>query len=646
MNASPLNASPMNAVDEEFVRRAVDEADLNALRIALFQATRDPELGAIELQETSIRGGSRKQLVVAPEHQDWIKQRAVRFLLHEASGHERNDPTADEVDALIEMAHGEPVAQESLRMRRDLVSFGEFPLGATWTTTRPTLPEGFEVVIVGAGFSGIGMAVQLSQLGVPFTILERRDEIGGVWSVNTYPDARVDTLSSTYQYAFEKNYPWTEYFARQPEVRGYLEHIAKKYGAFEHIRFGHDVVEGVFDEASSTWSLQVETATGEVTELTANVVVSAAGLFALPKPFEAEGVDDFAGELLHTTEWELGEHTARGKRVAVIGNGSTGVQILGRIAEEAEEVFVFQRTPQWIQPRERYGEAVTPESAWLLDAMPYYWNWSRYVSLMPGFNTHDFVVPDAEWIATGGHVNERNDGVRAGLVKYIRRQVGDRQDLVDRLVPDYAPFARRPVVDNGWYRALTRDNVELVTTPISRLTQREIETDDGLRREVDLVITAVGFRTTMYLYPTDYRGLDGASLQELWGKDGPRAHMGMTVPGFPNFFMLYGPNSQPVSGHGSLPAWFEIWTHYIAQCLVGMLESGSSRIEIRQDTYDDYNVRLDAAASGLVHLQDAGSRDANYYLNEWGRMQVNAPWDGEGYYTWCANPDLSEFTLS
>ncbi len=227
---------------------------------------------------------------------------------------------------------------------------------------------------------------------------------------------------------------------------------------------------------------------------------------------------------------------------------------------------------------------------------------------MPGFDTHDLVVPDPDWIAGGGHVNERNDAVRDALVNYIKRQLGDRQDLVEKLIPDYAPFARRPVVDNGWYRALTRDNVELVTTPISRLTEHGIETEDGQEREVDLVITAVGFRTTMYLHPTEYRGVGGASLQKLWSKDGPRAHLGMTVPGFPNFFMLYGPNSQPVSGHGSLPAWFEIWTHYIAQCLVAMLEGGFSRIEIRKDTHDDYNTRLDEAAAGLVHLQDAGSR--------------------------------------
>ncbi len=633
-------------MNEEFVRRAVAEADPNALRIALYQATGNPELQAMPLQVNGMGAALRQQLVVSPEHQERVKQLAVEFLLDGAADHERTVPTTAEVDRLLELAHGAPLAPESRRMRRDLVSFGAFPLGVSWTTTRPPLPDGFHIVIVGAGFSGIAMAVQLQLLALPYTILERRNEIGGVWSVNTYPDARVDTLSSTYQFGFEKHYPWSEYFARQPEVRGYLEHVAAKFEVLDKIRFGHDLTEARFDDTSSTWALRVSTAQGEELELTANVVVSAAGLFAVPKRFEAEGVDDFAGELIHTTEWTQGEHTAQGKRVAVIGNGSTGVQLLGRIADAAEQVFVFQRTPQWISPRERYGEIMSAESRWLLDAMPYYWNWSRYTALMPSFDTHDIVVPDPDWIARGGYVNERNDGVRAGLIKYIKRQLGDRQDLVERLIPDYAPFARRPVVDNGWYRALTRDNVELVTTPIARLTEHSIVTEDDEEREVDLVLTAVGFRTTMYLYPTDYHGVGGASLQARWSKDGPRAHLGMTVPDFPNFFMLYGPNSQPVSGHGSLPAWFEIWTHYVAKCLVAMLEAGYSQIEIRKDSHDEYNARMDDAAAGLIHLQDAGSRDVNYYLNEFGRMQVNAPWNGEGFYTWCGDPDLDDFNFS
>jgi 4-hydroxyacetophenone monooxygenase len=322
------------------------------------------------------------------------------------------------------------------------------------------------------------------------------------------------------------------------------------------------------------------------------------------------------------------------------------VQLLARIAEAAEQVHVFQRSPQWIAPRERYGEVMTEQARWLLDAMPYYWNWSRYIAVIPLMDARELLVPDAEWIAQGGHVNKRSDTLREGLVAYLKSQVGDRPDLVEKLVPDYAPIARRPVVDNGWYQALTRDNVELVTTPIRRITPHGIETADGQQRELDMIIAAVGFQASRYLWPTEYVGAGGVTFDDLWTEEGAKAYVGITVPGFPNFFMLYGPNSQPISGGATLPVWFEIWSRYIAQGIVAMVESGSTRIEVRQDVYDDYNSRLHEVASGLIYLTDTGSRDINYYVNEHGRLQINVPWEADEYYRLSAFLDLDHYVLS
>jgi 4-hydroxyacetophenone monooxygenase len=632
-------------VEESFIRRAVDQAELNALRMALYQATEDPAVAEIRTERVVVRGGAGMLMTVAEEDRDRLKELAVQFLVSNPRPAEPGPPDEARTGHLIEMAEGRPVPEDLLQMRRRLLCFEDFPYRAFWSRgRRPDLPSDFEVVIIGAGISGIAMGVQLELLGVPYTILERRHQVGGVWSINTYPDARVDTLSSTYEFGFEKNYPWSEYFARQPEVREYVEHVAKKHGVFEHIRFEHNVTAAEFDESTSRWTLEVVGADDSHSTMRPNILVSAVGLFATPRPLEVEGIGEFPGELLHSTEWDT-EHTAAGKRIAVVGNGSTGVQLLSRIATEADQVHVFQRTPQWISPREHYGEPITRELRWLLDAMPWYWNWNRYIGVMPLLDAHELLVPDEDWQAQGGLVNERSDKIREGLAQYISAKVDGRQDLIDKLVPDYAPIARRPVVDNDWYTTLTQDNVELVTTPIERIEGKDILTEDGERRMVDMIVAAVGFQTGRYLWPTDYRGVGGTRLEDVWAEEGAKAYLSMTVPAFPNLFVLYGPNSQPVSGGAGLVTWFEIWTSYIARSIVAMIENGYSWMEVKEDVYDDYNRRLDEEASKLIYLTDSGSRDRNYYVNEWGRLQVNIPWEAEEFYRMCAEPRLDDFVL-
>jgi 4-hydroxyacetophenone monooxygenase len=633
--------------EEAFVRRAVEQGDINAIRMALYQATGDPEIAAIETERTVVRGGQGTQVTVAADKHERLRDLAVSYLMSGAADHVQTPPGDDEIDRLIQMAEAQPVDPHLLSMRRTLLSFSSFQHAAAWTdgSGPPALPEDFYVLIIGAGFSGIAMGVQLEALGIPYKIAERRPEIGGVWSVNTYPDARVDTLSSTYEFGFEKNYPWTEYFARQAEVRTYLEHIATKYGLKQHILFEHDVKVARFDEAGARWHLDVTVNGRDELTMQPNIVISAAGLFATPRKLDVPGVDDFRGELLHTTQWN-GESSAKGKRVAVVGNGSTGVQLLAQIASEAEHVDVFQRTPQWISPRERYGQPRSAEVRWLLENLPWYWNWSRYVAVMPLLDARELLVPDEQWRANGGHVNPRSDMVREGLAQYAKSQLGDRDDLLEQLIPDYAPIARRPVVDNNWYKTLTLDHVELVSTPIERIDENAIRTADGRSRDVDMIIAAVGFETGKYLWPTEYHGTNGTTLEDVWSEEGAKAYLGIAVPNFPNLFMMYGPNSQPVSGGAGLPTWFEIWSRYIGQSIVMMLESHCSRMEVRKDVYDDYNDRLQREASKLIYIVDTQSRDKNYYVNEFGRLQVNFPWEAEDFYQMVAAPNTGDYIFS
>jgi 4-hydroxyacetophenone monooxygenase len=621
-------------IDSAFIRRAVAASDLAALRAALYQASGDPELAAFGPVAT-----------LPPEERARLAEKAARLLETDLPKYERRIPSDDELRRLMDLVLGVPTRDEHFEVRKRLLGFEKFPFLYDPGAAMPKIPAGFEVAIIGAGLAGIAMAVQLEKLGIPYVVYERRSELGGVWSVHKYPDIRVDTLSITYEYTFEDHYPWREYFARGEDVRAYLELVARKYGVFEKICFGHDLEHARFDEARKAWQLRLRRADGSHLERSVPVVVTASGLFSTPKLPDIPGLDAFRGQILHPTRW-TSDVDVRGKRVAVVGNGSTGVQLLAPVAEQARQVHVFQRTPQWISPRANYGREVEPEVRWLLDKVPGYWNWCRYTSAIGLFTWHeDFLVPDPEWERRGGHITKKSDDLRPILIGYIRDQIGDRPDLLEKLIPDYAPMLRRPVVDNGWYKALTRDNVELVAGGVARLTPTGIETEDGKHREVDLVVFATGFDVIRYLAPADYQGRGGRSLREFWGDDA-RAYLSFLVPDFPNLFMLYGPNSQPVSGGISLPSWFQIWAAYVAQCLVRMFEGGHSAISVTDTAFERFNARLDAEAAAMAFGKDAGSAAKNYYLNAKGRLQVNTPFETADLYAMQKAPDFGDFELS
>ena len=621
------------SVDPAFIRRAVELADLNAVRVALYQLTGDAELRGIP--HTSDLSESQRETLIS---------KAVAWLEKEAGPRQLPEPPEAELRALMNMATGEEMPDLEFKARRDLPAFKDFPWMADWTDGKRELPEGFRVIVIGSGFSGIAMGVQLELLGIPYTILERREEAGGTWNVNRYPDVRVDTISITYEYSFEKNYPWSEYFGRGAEVRKYLDYISRKYGTHQNTLFGHDLKQATFNERDSTWALEVSTPDGEQT-FTANMLVNAVGTFANPKFPKFQAQETFDGKIVHPARWP-DDLDLTGKRVAVIGNGSTGVQLLSPIAAAADQVVVFQRTPQWISPRDRYGKAVEPEIRWLLDNFPGYWNWWHYMAIAGLFQTHRLLILDEEWKAQGGKVNPANDKMRDDLTAYITAQTNGRQDLIDKLIPDYAPFSRRAVVDNGWYRALTRDNVELVTTDIARLTPDGIETADGSVHEVDVIVTATGFDVIKYLWPADYVGVDGLNLHEFWSKDGPRAYLGMMVPNFPNMFTIYGPNSQAVSGGSALPSWYVIWSAYAAQCIVRAIEHGKSTVEVKTEAYERYNEALDEESKNLLIMKEEGAPEKNYYVNEFGRLQVNVPWYGPEYHRMCTEIDWEDIEIS
>lgn len=628
-------------VTEDFIRRAVAQAESNALRVALYQATNDKEVLDFKMETLVLRRGALAKQVIADEDLPRLQEKAVEFLLGAAETYEETVPSDAETKRLMELILGEELSEDYYRSRKPLVGFDEFPyFTAAWKAEeKPVLPPDFKIVVIGAGFSGVSTGTQLNLLGIPFEVYERRPDVGGTWAINRYPDVRVDTMSTTYQLGFVKKYPWTEHFAPAAQVRQYIEDTARDFGVFDHIRFGHDVTSLTWNEETSLWEIVV-VHEGQTTHTTANIVVAGTGLFATPKKLDVPRVDDFEGDVLHTAQWPEG-YSLAGKKVAVIGNGSTGVQLLKKVAEDAGQVSVFVRTPQWITPREYYGDPVPVELQWLIQHMPYYSNWDRFAwsgSSLLG----ELVRPDPEWKAKGGLFNEASDRLRTALTDYIKEQTGFNEELYSKLIPECPPWARRMIVDNKWYETLTKDHVDLVTDAIDHLESNAIVTRDGTRIEVDVIISASGFSVTKYMYPIVVTGKGGLTLEDKWNSDpkGPRAFMSMAVPDFPNLFIFYGPNSQ---GGAIFPANMELWSTYVAGLTTQLIESGKKQLEVKEEVFEEHYEVLDGRTSKMIWM-DPDSSDKNYYVSN-GRVQIMAAWTPEEHWDHMTKPQLEDYNL-
>lgn len=576
-------------IDAAFIRRAMEHANLNVLRIALYQHTGDAELAAMKVIKHARPGSPFLFSVLSPADDERVRQKALAYLDTNPASMVKI-PTKAEAGRLMELFTGEKLRPSEQDFGWEELAFDGFPRAAEWTSPpSPSVLADYSVTIIGAGFSGLIAAIQLENLGISYRIVERQAGLGGTWFLNDYPDARVDITSFLYQFKFEKSYPWKSHFATQAELRDYVDYVVDKYGLRDKISLSTKVTRAEWSAAEAKWILQIENPDGTPETLRSNFVISASGLFSTPKLPDIPGISGFKGKMFHSTGWDH-SYDYSGKRVAVVGTGSTGSQLVRGVAEQAESLVIYQRTPNWVTGIPGYRNEVEPEKRWLLDAMPGYAQWYGYSHHVSQLQMQAFHRIDRAWQAQGGLINEKNDQLREGLTSFIRKQVGDRDDLFEKLVPDFAPISRRLVVDNGFYKTLTRPNVTLETSGIDHFTATGIVDGEGVERPFDLVVLCAGFKVSQYLWPVDYVGRDGIRLQDNWARDGARAHMTMTMPGFPNFFMLYGPNAGVRAG--SFHTWVEIFSRYIANLITQVIETESGSIEVRRQAYQAYNDRF------------------------------------------------------
>ena len=511
-----------------------------------------------------------------------------------------------------------------------------------WDDAPASARADFPVVVIGCGQSGLLAGIRLREAGIPFTILEKNPGIGGTWWENTYPGCRVDVGNHFYCYSFEPSDHWTEFFSQQPELQAYFESVMDRHGVRPHVRWETEVVGARWDEAKAIWSVRIRRKDGGEETLTARAVISAVGQLNRPQLPDIPGVERFAGPSFHSSQWDHDVDYA-GKRVAVIGAGASGFQIVPTIAPDVAHLTVFQRTAQWMFPNPNYHEKVGPGVKWALRHLPFYGRWYRFLLFWPGCDGGLVAARvDPDWKGEGA-VSAANEATRQIFTQWITSQVNGDPDLVAKVVPNYPATGKRTLQDNGsWLRALLRDNVEIVRSGIDRIEQDAVVGSDGTRYEVDLIVYATGFQANRFLFPIEVVGRGGAVLSETWGER-PAAYLGITVPGFPNLFCMYGPGTNLAHG-GSLIFHSECQMRYISGCLKALIAGGHRAMEPTQAAHDDYYQRTQKELAGMVWSHP--SIEHSWYKNAEGKIHILSPWRLVDYWSWTREPDLGDFAIS
>ena len=527
----------------------------------------------------------------------------------------------------------------------ELALEGTDPRAPTWKVSDHG--GGFRCAVVGAGASGLAAAHRLRQTGVDVTVFEKNGDVGGTWLENVYPGCRVDVPNQLYSFSFAQTDDWASRFSSQPDLLAYLQNVAKEFELGGCIRFHTEVVEARFDE-DRAWELTVRTERGgavggEATEVVEHfdALVCATGQLNRPSFPEIAGRDRFSGPSFHSAAWDHSVELT-GRRVAVIGSGASAAQFVPCIVDEVEHLDVFQRTPPWLLPTENYGDPFPAAFQDLLSLVPTFSRWDR---LWQFWLLHEAMLGaarvDPEWSGNGESVSASNDFVRTLLVDVLRAQAPD-PELFEKMVPHFPPFAKRALRDDGrWAASFGRAHAELVTTPIREITAGGVVTDDGEQHPADVLIYGTGFSASDFVAPMRVVGHGGKELSEEWGGDA-RAYLGITVPGFPNFFMLYGPNTNLVI-NGSILVMVECQVRYVVEALGRLRAARRRTMSLRRDVHERYGLEMEQGNAQMVW---GVANVPTWYRNARGLVTQNWPFDLLTYWTRTREPELADYELT
>lgn len=631
-----------SGISDDELREAVEQAHIASLLTTLASLTGDDELirqefrpcdGAVSLTLDPQGGLSAERLTEARE----AAFNALRRLRDATQLAE--PPSPERLQRLMHFITGPVDAAYLPLMEHELGLAGDF--GAPrWRAEelRPGLPV--RALVIGAGLSGIAAAHRLLQAGLAVIIIERNADVGGVWLENDYPGARLDTSNFTYSYSFAQHGGWRKRYSPRHEVLGYLRDVADRMGIRERVRFRTHATALRWDDDLRLWHATIQDEHGAESGIDAEFVVSAVGQLNEPLIPDIPGAAEFRGAAFHTSRWDHSV-SVTDARVGVIGTGASAFQVIPQVARTAREVVVFQRTPAWVIPTPKYNADIEPGLHFLLDRLPQYHRWYRFAQFWNNVEgIRSLALVDPEW-SHPVSVSAANDEMRRSLTRFLEEEFADRPDLRKILVPSYAPYAKRAVRDDGtWTNALKQSNVRVVVEPIRAITPRGIGTADGTHYDLDTIVYGTGFRASEFLAGITVTGRDGADLHEQWGGDA-RAYWGASVPGFPNLFLLYGPNTN-LNVNGSVVLFVEGAIEFALAGIRLVLERGASGLDVRPAACEEYNNRIDEASLGLAI---GASSVHSWYKNRFGRNSQNWPLTTLEYWQGTRGPSLDDYEL-
>ena len=546
-------------------------------------------------------------------------------------------PSDDEMHKIMNYVVGAEVSEDYVPMMLDELNLR--PSKRIKNTVAPNKRDmkDFSALIIGAGMSGILMGIKLAEKGIPFKIYEKNSSVGGTWADNTYPGCRVDIANHFYSYSFEENHQWSQYFSQQPELEQYFQTCFDKYDLAEITQFNTKVSAMTFDDSSNLWNIQsINNGSEESEEF--NLVISCVGQLNQPKIPEINGLELFGGNIFHSARWPKDDQIT-GKKVAVIGSGASAFQIVPSIADQCDELTVFQRSAPWMFPNPDYHRDVDDGKKWLLENLPGYSRWYRFLLFWPGSDQLlDSLFIDPEWQGGETSINETNDQMRQIFTDAMVGQLRDKS-LIPKVIPNYPPFGKRMLQDNGaWLQSLQKDNVRICTHAIKALTHGGILSNDELH-EFDTIILATGFKAQEFFTPICINGGDGF-FHDQYG-DSPQSYLGIAFDTLPNFFSTYGPGTN-LAHAGSIIFNSECQVKYICSAIDYILENNIKHLKVKQDVVASYQEKLEARLNQMVWQHPNVS---SWYQNSKGKVVTTSPWRLIEYWKWTKKFEASDYEL-
>lgn len=640
---SPVHPDGLYGRNDSVLRDAVQAAEIHPLLCALALLTNDDALIDPRFSPNVTLGaagplanfGLSAALAEEARHLAFTHLRRIR----DRSSALPRDPSAAMIEKTLEFVTGHDHGAPSALIRREL----DIPhdSGAPdWHKNDVARDRRFRVAIIGAGMSGILVAHRLQQAGIDYTVFEKNREIGGTWYQNSYPGCRLDTPNFAYSYAFAQNPLWPSEFSEQRDILSFFKSLTERFDIADRIQLNAEILSAQYESKDAQWSLRVRDAMGAVTETRFEAVVSSVGQLNLPKIPEIPGASHFAGSSWHTARWNH-DVSLKDKRVGVIGTGASAYQVVPAILRDVRSLVVFQRNPPWMLPTPRYHEPISAAHQLLLGALPHYARWLRFFQVWATVRGRwDLVRVDPSHKHPVS-VSAANEELRSALARHIEDSYADRPDLLKTQIPDYPPGAKRMLRDNGvWPAALKDPKVLLETRSISSITAEGIAVEDGTEHSLDVIVYATGFRASEFLAPMKITGTDEKDLHGWWGGNA-RAYLGMCMPGFPNFFCMYGPNTNLVV-HGSLILFAESSANYIMQCLRLLLEEDKRSMVVTDNAFHAFCEMIDRENSLMAW---GASNVSSWYKNDAGRVTQNWPLSISDFFKMTEKPKIDDFIL-